>query len=121
MFLTLTVGGVILGICVAFIATLLLKEIFNDEILVTNITFISGFITFFLAETVCAEMGIMVSGIMSLIALGLFMSAFGKTRINPETDHALHTFWNFACYIAETIIFFLGGIIVGYRILCDSN
>jgi hypothetical protein len=45
------------------------------------------------------------------------MSALGKTRINSETDHALHAFWNFGVWVAETIIFFLSGVIVGYKVL----
>jgi len=119
MFLSLTVGGVVLGLIIGFISSLALKKVFNDEILVINITFVSGFLAFFLAETVAAELGFTISGIMTLISLGLFMSAFGKTRINPETEHALHNVWGYVVYAAETIIFFLAGVIVGYKVIND--
>lgn len=46
---------------------------------------------FYVAENV--NFGIQISGIISLVTLGLFMSAFGKTRISSEADHAVHTFW----------------------------
>lgn len=46
---------------------------------------------FFIAENV--NLGIHISGIISLVTLGLFMSAFGKTRISSEADHAVHAFW----------------------------
>jgi hypothetical protein len=39
-----------------------------------NATIISGFIAFFMAESVLANMGFAISGIMTIIALGLFMS-----------------------------------------------
>ena len=35
-------------------------------------------------------LGIKCSGIIALVSLGLFMAAFGKTRIASEADHALH-------------------------------
>lgn len=58
---------------------------------------------------------------MTLVALGLFISAFGKTKINPETDHAVHTFWSFIVYCAETIIFFLAGVIVAVNVIHKPN
>ena len=41
------------------------------------------------------------------------MSAFGRTRISHEADHAIKEFWDFCVYACETIIFLLAGIIVG--------
>lgn len=90
LFITLTVGGVILGVTVGFLASSLIKKLFNDEILVVNTTFICGFIAFFLAESYFAELGIMISGIMTLVSLGSFMAAFGNSRINAEVHHAVH-------------------------------
>ena len=58
-------------------------------------------------------LGIQVSGIFAIIAYGLFMSAVGKTKINPHSDHAVHTFWSYLVYASETAIFFLAGLIVG--------
>ena len=40
---------------------------------------------FYIAENV--NLGFQISGIIALVALGLFMSAFGKTRISSEADH----------------------------------
>ena len=67
------------------------------------------------------DLGIQISGIITLISLGLFMSAFGKTRINPESDHAVHVFWHYAVYAAETIIFIFSGVIVGVKCLNVSE
>lgn len=43
------------------------------------------------------------------------MSAVGKTKINPASDHAVHTFWSYLVYASETAIFFLAGLIVGVK------
>ena len=121
LFCTLTFGGILLGVTVGICASLLIKRLFNDEILVVNTTFICGFIAFFLAETYFANLGIMVSGIMTLVSLGSFMAAFGNSRISPEAHHAVHQFWHVLVYCAETIIFFLAGVIVGFKVIGDAE
>ena len=83
-----------------------------------------------MAENV--DLGFKISGIIALVTLGLFMSAFGKTRISSEADHAVHTFWFIINYIyvkikiskrkyivfcAETVIFLLAGILVGIDVI----
>ena len=47
---SLFLGGVILGILIGILATFFIKKMFNDELLVINITFICGFICYFIAE-----------------------------------------------------------------------
>eukprot|EP00828_Plagiopyla_frontata_P032511 TRINITY_DN4237_c0_g1_i3.p1 TRINITY_DN4237_c0_g1~~TRINITY_DN4237_c0_g1_i3.p1 ORF type:complete len:821 (+),score=57.19 TRINITY_DN4237_c0_g1_i3:288-2750(+) len=121
MFISLTGGGLVLGVLIGAIAAYFIKRMFNDDMLVVNITFICGFIAFFIAESyLTEEKGIMVSGIMTLVCLGCFMAAFGKSRISPETEEAVHSFWHFLVYAAETIIFFLAGAIVGGKVIKDE-
>jgi len=79
LFTSLTVGGTILGILFAIVSTYWIRRIFNDGILVVNITIISCYMVYFIAENV--DIGIKVSGIIALVSLGLYMAAFGKTRI----------------------------------------
>ncbi len=70
----MTLGGTILGIVVGLITAFFAKKFLNDTIMCINATIISGFIAFFMAESVLANMGFAISGIMTIIALGLFMS-----------------------------------------------
>jgi NhaP-type Na+/H+ or K+/H+ antiporter len=71
---SLTVGGCVLGVIVGLITAYLAKKALHDSILCINATFISGFVAFFFAESVLSHMGFAISGIMTLIALGLVMS-----------------------------------------------
>ena len=119
VFLELSLGGAVLGIGVGIISAYWIRKIFNDEVLVVNITFLSCYLLYFAAENV--DFGIRVSGIIALVALGLFMAAFGKTRISSESDHAVHTFWNYAVYCAETIIFLLAGVIIGNKVFLNEE
>lgn len=88
----LSVGGPLLGFVFGMIASLWLKRIINDDILIINITFVMCYLLFYVAENFHYE----VSGILALVTLGLFMSAMGKTSIISESEHAVHTVWSFA-------------------------
>ena len=118
-FASLTIGGTLLGIVFGIVATIWIRKIYNDEILVVNVTFISCYMLFFIAEFV--DLGVKISGIIALVSLGLFMSAFGKTRINAESEHSVHTFWKYTVYCAETIIFLLAGVIIGTKVILGET
>jgi len=113
-FLQLTVGGIILGIGAGIICVFWIRKVFNDEVMVANVTFLACYLVYFFAEN--NTFGIRVSGIVALISLGLFMAAFGKSRINSESAHSVQTIWDFATFCAETIVFLLAGIIIGFRV-----
>lgn len=56
--------------------------------------------------------GLKVSGSFSLIVLGLFLSAFGKTSIRSEHINNVKTVWSFASFCMGTVLlFFLGNLI----------
>lgn len=44
LFFSLTIGGMVLGLIFGAVSTLWIKKIFNDEILVVNITFLTCYI-----------------------------------------------------------------------------
>ena len=104
-----------MGIIFGIVATYLIKRIFNDQISVVNITVISCYLLFFVAENINL-FNLKVSGIISLVSLGLYMAAFGKTRIASEAHFAVEGFWKYAVFLAETVIFILAGILVGIRV-----
>lgn len=89
-FIWLTVGGVILGAIMTYIILFWIKKIVKDDILTINLTFISCYLTFFLSEFYFE-----VSGIISLVTLGVLMGKFGKVNIHSETEVHLHSVWTF--------------------------
>ncbi len=88
-FVRVSLGGPLLGIVIGFIVSFWMKKIIRDTVLSVNITFIGAFLCFYIAEFTWIK----VSGILSIVALGLFFSAVGKRKIYPESEHALHTVW----------------------------
>ena len=62
-----------------------------------------------------------MNGIITIVTIGIFLAAVGRSKINPEVELNLHTFWTFLVFLAQTIIFILAGIIFGHRVLVDSS
>ena len=119
VFTQLSVGGVALGIVFGIVSAYWIRKIFNDHVLVVNITFFSCYLLYFMAENF--DFGIKLSGIIALVAFGLFMAAFGRSRISRESNHAVHAFWTYVVYCAETVIFLLAGVIIGNRVFLNEE
>jgi NhaP-type Na+/H+ or K+/H+ antiporter len=101
-FVQLSFGGILFGALTCLIAIIWLRRIVKDEILTIAITFMACYATFFIGEVYLG-----VSGILALVSLGVLMAMFGRVRINPESEHAMHTVWTFIQYVLETVIFVL--------------
>lgn len=87
----------------------------------TNLTFLCGFIALSLANWSSGYLGVPVSGLMTLLALGLYMAAFGKSKINVDSNHALMTFWDFGVFAAEQVLFMLAGVFCGNKVSNASH
>jgi NhaP-type Na+/H+ or K+/H+ antiporter len=74
---------------------------------------------YFIAENF--DVGVRVSGIIALVSLGLYMAAFGKTRISIEAESYVEGFWTYAVFCAETTIFILAGILVGTKVFTIAS
>jgi NhaP-type Na+/H+ or K+/H+ antiporter len=55
------------------------------------------------------------------VGFGLYMTNSGKTKISPESEHAVHHVWGYIGFVAETLIFILSGIIMGERASSEDN
>jgi NhaP-type Na+/H+ or K+/H+ antiporter len=110
-FARLSLGGTALGLLGGLVVSAILKRIHNNSVLEVNTTIMSSYLIFFLAEFTALK----VSGILAIVALGLYMSNTGKTRISASSEHAVHHVWSYLGFVAETIIFLLSGVIMGQR------
>jgi NhaP-type Na+/H+ or K+/H+ antiporter len=83
-FIRMAGGGPLLGILFGLLSCLWLRRVIRDETLVCIITFLACYLVFYIAEFTDVK----VSGILALVVLGLFMSAYGKTNISSQAEHA---------------------------------
>lgn len=110
-FIRLAFGGTALGIVGGMVVAFLLARIHNNAVLEVNTTIFSAYIIFYIAEVT-----LKVSGILALVALGLYMTNVGKTQISADSEHAVHHVWGYIGFVAETAIFMLSGVIMGERL-----
>ena len=107
-FLWLTLGGVLSGVIMCLLVIFWIKKIVRDDILTTNLTFLSCYLVFFISEVF-----LQVSGIIAIVTLGVLMAKFGKVSINPESQHSLHNVWSYLQYVLESILFIITGVFIG--------
>lgn len=115
-FLWVSLGGIAVGFGLAYLSILWVKRIFNDAMVEMTIVIASAYLCFFIAEHF-----VHVSGVLALVAFGLAMSGTGRTRISPEVEHFLHEFWEFAAFIANTLIFIIVGVVIAQKTVFVSN
>lgn len=110
-FLKVVLGGVLIGWLLAQIISRWIGTVFNDPLVEITLMMALAYLAM-----VIAEHFFHVSGIMALVVAGLYMSSIGRTRISPEVMHFLHDFWEMMAYIANSLIFFLVGLVIALQI-----
>ena len=111
MFVRLSGGGVILGLVGGYIMAWLISRIKYNQVLEINATVSVSYMIFYVAESTELK----VSGIISIVVMGLYMTNIGKTRISSGSAHAVHHVWSYIGFVAETVIFIVSGIIMGQK------
>lgn len=111
MFVQLTLGGVAFGYAIGFVAANWIKRILKDHSLVIMITVFCAYMIFYIAEQY-----LHVSGIISLVTFGVYLSNTARMSLKHEIDHSVHTVWSFTAFLLETLIFILNGTFIGDKI-----
>ena len=100
-------GGVGVGLALGMIVAAIIGRVFNDALVEITLTIVTAY-----ASMLIAEAALHVSGVMAIVTAGLYLAGPGRTRISPEVKHFLHQFWEMVSYLANTMIFFLVGLVV---------
>ena len=115
-FLQLALGGPAIGILFGLGATFWIQYIYNDLLTEISVTLVTAYLTFYVAEDV-AE----VSGVLAVVALGLFMGSFAKDRISSAVHEPMHVFWEMMEYLANTLIFVYTGLKISVELFDSTN
>jgi CPA1 family monovalent cation:H+ antiporter len=104
-------GGTLVGLACAG-AGILLAWGTTDHLVETGLTLAVAYGSFYLAED------LHVSGVLATVAAGILMGNLGilredsKTTISAEGRAAMLSFWEFAAFLANSIVFLLIGLAV---------
>ncbi|CAE5957492.1 unnamed protein product [Arabidopsis arenosa] len=105
-------GAVGIGLAFGFASVFWLKFIFNDTMVQITVTLSASYFAYYTAQEWAG-----VSGILTVMILGMFFAAFARTAFKGDSHQSLHHFWEMAAYIANTLVFILSGVIIAEGIL----
>ena len=110
-FLWVVSGGLLVGVVLTWLVSSWIARLFNDPLSEITLTVVLAYLSMVIAEGL-----LHVSGVMAVVASGLWMSGSGRTKISPEVEHFLHRFWGTLGYVANTLIFFLVGFVIAQKL-----
>jgi CPA1 family monovalent cation:H+ antiporter len=104
LLLTTIAGGVLCGAVIAIIALLLIGRT-NDHLVEITFTTVAAYGSFLLAD----HFGL--SGVLATITAGLIMGNLKSINtISARGKEATHAFWEYAAFVANSLIFLLIGM-----------
>jgi CPA1 family monovalent cation:H+ antiporter len=96
-------GGILVGLALGGLTSLILVRI-DDYLIETTLTMTLAFGAYLAAAT------LHTSGILAVVAAGIYVGSYGLKNISPTTRIALDNFWEFLSFFANSIVFLLIGL-----------
>jgi CPA1 family monovalent cation:H+ antiporter len=108
LFCRMVVGGALLGGGIGWLASRLHFAL-DDHLVEITLTSVVAFGSFLAAES------LHVSGVIAVVAAGLVVGNYGMpTSMSASTRLAVASFWEYAAFVVNSIVFLLIGIEVAY-------
>lgn len=107
-FLRVSLGGVMVGIVIGILAEIVFART-DNRLVETTITIPAAFGAYLLAEQ------INLSGILSVVAAGIYLGNKIPQETSPTTKIALYNFWEVLSFIVTSLIFLVIGWAIDIR------
>lgn len=104
-FLVAFLGGILVGAAFGYLMNLAMNLAQENSLLLSTITTITAYGAFLIAEEVFA-----VSPVMAVVSAGLVVGWYKSNRLEAETREYVSEFWEYAAFLANSLIFLLVGI-----------
>ncbi len=98
-------GGLLVGMLLGYAMIRAIGFVRDFPVIQVVLTSVVAYAAFILADHVLG-----VSGVMGVVGAGLVVGWFGKTRFTPEVKEYLNLFWEYAVFVANSLIFLLVGL-----------
>lgn len=100
-FLYVFLGSIILGGLIGYAASYLFAYLKEERVILSVIT--TGLA---IGSFAAAEHFLHVSGVMTVVIMGLIIGNFGRTKINSKVMHFIEEYWESFGFIALSLVFF---------------
>ena len=98
-------GGLLVGLVLGYALVRLIPLGRGNPSLQVMISIALAYIAFIVAEHY-----LHVSGVMSVVGAGVMMGWYGSIRYTPEARESVKEFWEFAAFLANSLIFLMVGL-----------
>lgn len=102
--LNVAAGGVLVGVALGFVVSQVILKNVDDPLIETATTLTVAFGAYVVAEE------LHVSGILAVVAAGLFVGNIGAQNTSATTQVTLDNFWEFLAFVANSLVFLLIGL-----------
>ncbi|HEY9713523.1 MAG TPA: cation:proton antiporter, partial [Chroococcales cyanobacterium] len=104
-------GGAILGAACGYLASRI-TSVLEDHLLETTLTMITAYGSYLLAER------LHVSPVIAVVAAGVVLGNYGShTGMSATTRLAVNSFWEYAAFLVNSLLFLLIGLQVDFSLL----
>ena len=108
-------GGLLVGGLLAIVAGVIISRVNADAFIEITATTVLAYLSFYVAEH-----SLHVSGVMAVVAAGVLIGGWGKTKISPSIAGYLEHFWDYMAGVGNALIFLLVGLTVDVGALVDA-
>jgi monovalent cation:H+ antiporter, CPA1 family len=106
-------GGLLIGAAIGFVAASI-TAFFDDHLLEITLTTISAYGSFILADTLG------VSPVLAVVVAGIVIGNYGRGKgMAPKTEAAVNSFWEYAAFVVNSLVFLLIGLEVKLALLAQ--
>ena len=106
-FLFVFAGGVLVGCAIGYLMIRSIALADDQPLVEVALSTVVAYMAF-----IAAEHYLHVSGVMAVVGAGIMVGTLGSTRFSPQLREYLHQFWEFAAFVANSLIFLLVGLSV---------
>jgi CPA1 family monovalent cation:H+ antiporter len=104
-FITVAVGGLLIGILLSTIISRIIRQV-DDHLIEITLTIVTAYGSYLVAET------FHTSGVLAVVAAGLVIGNIGPRGMAPTTRIAISTFWEYAAFLANSLVFLVIGLVI---------
>lgn len=112
-FIKVSGGGILVGIALGSLVSIIFRYV-DEPLIETTLTTVLAFGTYLVAD----QLG--VSGILAVVSAGLVNGNVGPQSMSPSTRILVTSFWEYAAFLSNSLIFLLIGLKINLTDLVEK-